>query len=82
MSECKPSWTLTVHLRIEATVINNTNDIVIAMFELDTLLIVLQMCGRNMLPSDFIDFSSFINVFIILLALCFSRLLSVSLVAL
>jgi len=34
-----------VHLGLEAILINYTNDVVIAVFELRTLLIVLQMCG-------------------------------------
>jgi len=40
-SVCKTSLSLTVHLGLEATLINYTNDIVMAMFELHILLIVL-----------------------------------------
>ena len=41
MSVCKTSLSLTVHLGQEATLINYTNAIVIAVFELRTLLTVL-----------------------------------------
>ena len=41
MSVCQTSLSLTVHLGLEATLINYTSDIALAMFELHTLLIVL-----------------------------------------
>jgi len=45
MSVCKTSFTLTVHLGLEAILVNYTNVTVIAVFELHILLIVLWMCG-------------------------------------
>jgi len=41
MSVCKTSLSLTVHLGLAVIFINYTNVIVIALFELHTLLIVL-----------------------------------------
>jgi len=58
MSVCKTSSNLTVHLGLKAILVNYTNVIVIAVFELHTLLIVFhrvsKTCHHGSVPKDMI----------------------------